>query len=66
MTTPDFTHFSPLAPAYDDRTDSDVPIRSARLRRWSETLSLLRGHPGFLLALAFILFVLLAAALPHC
>jgi peptide/nickel transport system permease protein len=65
MTTPDFTHFSPLAPAYIDATDSDdVPIRSARLRRWSETLSLLRGHPGFLLALAFILFVLLAAAVP--
>ncbi|MBM7043968.1 MULTISPECIES: ABC transporter permease [Rhizobium] len=42
----------------------DMPIRSARWRRWSEALRMLRGRPGFVLALAFILFILLAAVAP--
>ncbi|MBE9604742.1 ABC transporter permease [Acetobacteraceae bacterium H6797] len=42
-----------------------VPIRSSRRRRWGEALRALRRRPGFLLALGFILFVLLAAAAPR-
>jgi peptide/nickel transport system permease protein len=50
------------APAVDK---ADVPIRSARLRRWSEVWRLLGRRPGFGLAIIFIAIILLAAVAPH-
>ncbi|MCX8998191.1 ABC transporter permease [Rhizobiaceae bacterium BDR2-2] len=65
MTAQDYTGPAPLGivHARPDR-DDDVTIRSARLRRWREVARLSRNRPGFLLALAFILFVLVAAIAP--
>ena len=45
------------------RSPDDVVIRSARGARWALAARLLR-RPGFVLALAFMVFVLLAAVVP--
>ncbi|HEY0276212.1 MAG TPA: hypothetical protein VGC31_09120, partial [Paenirhodobacter sp.] len=44
--------------------DDEVTIRSSRLRRWSEAGRQALQRPGFLIALAYLVLVLAAAAAP--